>query len=672
MVKKITLTIFAACLLLLTSAQEFKMSRVTLQDVNDNTFTKDTSANALFLYKWRKIDFEQNAIGTWETVTKIHERIKILKKRGVKEVSKAIVLKNDDVKNELIDDVKIVIYYNENGKLKSKKIDESELVERKLSITQSRITFDFSAVEAGSIIDINYTIHSPFYTINDLIIQEDIPINHLYARVSTPSFFHYRRTLQGNPNLKVEEDSKEIDLKAKTFKTHYERAVGGGLKKFSRDSVFQATERISEYETSNIKALKKENYAPNLENHRWLISYDLQSTDLPDEGYKDYSISWDEVIKEIYNSELFSEALSEQKFFKSIVPEIENDSLSQKEMVYKAFNYVKDKLLWNKGLSIFPENTLQNTYSKQTGNVADVNLFLVSLLKACGFKAYPILATTKNHPIRRGISQDAFNYVLAYVELDYEDILLDATSKNSMPNILPERVLDTDGTLIYAEDDYRIIDLFPKETSQINTILNVEILEKGKVLGSVSARRSNMDALDYRNKMDNSSIEKYIDSLKIKNKVVVENFKIENLNKLDQPIIESYDLELQKDIELNSDKVVFSPLFFLKMNENPFKNDERSYPINFGYKHERKTIVSLKIPEGFEIKSLPQSVKISLPENIGYYQYQITRFSNTINLVTELKVKKAFIPTHLYLELKTFFDELMKKELENIVIIKIN
>jgi hypothetical protein len=315
---------------------------------------------------------------------------------------------------------------------------------------------------------------------------------------------------------------------------------------------------------------------------------------------------------------------------------------------------------------------LQSVYSKKSGNVAEVNLFLVALLRACGFKAYPILATTMNHPVRRGISQDAFNYVLAYVELDYEDILLDATAKNSMPNILPERVLDTDGTLIYAEDDYRNIDLFPKETSLINTILNVEISEKGKVLGSLSSRRTNMDALDYRNKMDNSSIEKYTDSLSIKNKVVVKNYKFENLNKLNQPIIESYDLEFQKDIDLNSDEVVFSPLFFLKMNENPFKNDERSYPINFRYTHERKTIVSLKIPEDFEIKSLPQSVKISLPENIGYYQYQITRFSNTINLVTELKVKKAFIPTHLYLELKTFFDELMKKELENIVIIKIN
>ena len=76
--------------------------------------------------------------------------------------------------------------------------------------------------------------------------------------------------------------------------------------------------------------------------------------------------------------------------------------------------------------------------------------------------------------------------------------------------------------------------------------------------------------------------------------------------------------------------------------------------------------------EGFEIKTLPQSVKISLPENIGYYQYQISKFSNTINLVTELKVDKAFVPEHLYLELKTFFDELMKKELGNIVIIKIN
>jgi hypothetical protein len=669
--KKIILTAFGIFLFLVASAQDFKMSRVTLQDVNDNTFLKDSTANALLLFKWRKVSFEQNDIGVWEKVTKIRERIKILKKDGIKQAIRPIVLKRDTTKKEFIDDVKIVVYYNENGKLKSNKIEDSDILEQHISSNQSRITFDFSEVDIGSIIDINYAIHSPFYTINDLIIQEDIPTNHFYASIAVPSIFHYKRELQGNPILKIKEDSKQIDLKATTFKTHFEAAADGALRKVSRDSVFQVTEHISEYEIKDIKALKKEAYSPNLENHRWLISYELQSTELSNEGYKYYSKSWEDVIKQIYNSQLFLDALSEQSFLKSIVSEIKNDSLSQKEIVLKGFNLVKDKLDWNKGLSIFPENSIQNTYLKKSGNVADINLFLVAFLKACGFKAYPILATTKNHPVRRGIREDAFNYVLAYVELDYEDILLDATSKNSMPNILPERVLDTDGTLIYAEDDYRNIDLFPKETSQINTILNVEISEKGKVLGSVSARRSNMDALDYRNKMDNSSIEKYIDSLSIKNKVVVENFKIENLNKFNQPIIESYDLEFRKDIDLNSDEVVFSPLFFLRINENPFKEDERSYPINFGYKQERKRIISIKIPEGFEIKLLPQSVKISLPEDIGYFQYQISITTNSINLVTEFKINQAVIPSHLNLELKSFFEQLIKKESEKIVFQKL-
>lgn len=671
MAKKGIFTVFFACLILFASAQEFKMSRVTLQQVNDNSFLKDSSANALFLFKWRKINFEQNDMGIWETVTKIRERIKIFKKDEVKQAIKPIVLKKDATNKEFIDDVKIVVYYNEDGKLKSKKIEDTDIIERKISSTQSKVTLDFSEVETGSIIDINYTIHSPFYTINDLIIQEDIPTNHFYASVSIPSIFHYKRALQGNPILKIREDSKQIALKSTTFKTHFEAAVNGALRKVSRDSVFQVTEHISEYEINDIKALKKEVYSPNLENHRWLISYELQSTELSNEGYKDYSASWEDIIKQIYNSQMFSEALTEQSFLKRIVSEIKNDSLSQKEMVLKVFNYVKDKLVWNKALSIFPENSIQNTYLKKSGNVADINLFLVAFLKACGFKAYPILATTKNHPVRRGISQDAFNYVLAYVELDYEDILLDATAKNSMPNILPERVLDTDGTLIYAEDDYRNIDLFPKETSQINTILNVEISKNGNVSGTINSSISNMDALTYRNMLDNSSVEKYKDSIMFKNELIAENFLVKNLKNLEQPIIESYDFKLKENINLNSDEIYISPLFFLRIAENPFKENERSYPINFGYKQERKRIISIKIPESLEIKSLPKSVKINLPEYIGYFLYQISKTSNGINLVTEFKINQAVVPSHYYLELKSFFDQLIKKESGKIVLEKI-
>jgi len=478
--------------------------------------------------------------------------------------------------------------------------------------------------------------------------------------------------LQGNPTLKIKEDTKQTDLKATTFHKHFENAVGGAFRKVSKDSVFQVTEHVSEYEISNVTALKKEQFSPNIENHRWLISYQLQSIDLPDKGYEDYSTSWEEVIKQIYTTNQFSEALSEQNFLKSIAAETTNDSLSKRQIMYNTFNQVKDIMTWDKKLSIYPESTLQNAYTKNSGNVADINLLLVALLKEHGLNAYPVLATTKNHPVRRQPNEGAFDYVLAYVELDYEDILLDATEKISLPNVLPERVLDVDGTLIYAEDDFKNIDLFPKEMSHKNSILNIEFSDDGNVSGSINSSISNMDAMAFRNKLDSSSKEKYKDSMMMKHGFSsINNFEIKNLKDLEKPIIESYNFKLEKKINLGADKISFSPLLFLKTGDNSFKQEERSYPINFGYKHEVKSIIHIKIPEGYEVSSLPKSIKVSLPDDFGYFQYYISKTSNAISLVSEFQIKQAVIPAHLYLELKMFFEQVIKMESEQIVLTKI-
>jgi len=671
MVKK-TLTILCVFMLLLASAQDFKMRRVTLDEITNSSFSEDASTEAIFLFKWQKTDFEQNDIGGWKTVTKVHERIKIIKKKGAKNVSRNINLKRDDTKEEYIDNVKIVVYYSDNGKLKSQKLDESNIRKTKNSLTQHIITFDFSKIDEGSVIDINYNIHSPFYTINDLIIQEDIPTQHFYASVTIPSSFHYKRTLQGTPKLRIKENTKETELKATTFHKYFENAIGGAFRKVLKDSVFQVTEHTTEYEISNVKALKKERFSPNLENHRWLISYQLQSTDLPREGYKDHSTSWEEVIKNIYNSKQFSEALSEHSFLKNLAKEIVNDSLSKQEIINRAFNKIKHKTTWNRKLSIYPESTLENAYTKNSGNVADINLLLVALLKECGLEAYPVLTTTKNHPVRRLPNQDVFNYVLAYVELDYEDVLLDATEKNSIPNILPERILDVDGTLIYAEYDFRNIELLPKEMSHKNSILNIEISDDGKISGRMNSSFSNIDALTFRNALSTTSKEMHKNSIMTQNDFVrIENLQIKNIESLEKPVIESYDFILSKNIDLTSNEISFSPLLFLKIDENPFKQDHRSYPINFGYKNECKKIVSIKIPEGFEVVSLPQSIKISLPEGIGYFQYQISKTSSAISLVTEFQINQFVIPTHQYLELKAFYEQRIKKESEQIVLSKI-
>ena len=86
---------------------------------------------------------------------------------------------------------------------------------------------------------------------------------------------------------------------------------------------------------------------------------------------------------------------------------------------------------------------------KKTGNTADINLLLVSMLNYAKLNASPILLSTRSNGIPIFPSRNGFNYVITGVELSNGSVvLLDATNKNAVPNIIPENTLNWFGRIV--------------------------------------------------------------------------------------------------------------------------------------------------------------------------------------------------------------------------------
>ena len=70
------------------------------------------------------------------------------------------------------------------------------------------------------------------------------------------------------------------------------------------------------------------------------------------------------------------------------------------------------------------------------------------MLRYAGLNANPILVSTRSNGIPLFPTTDGFNYVIAGIEVQDAVILLDATERNSFPNILPNRALNWMGRLV--------------------------------------------------------------------------------------------------------------------------------------------------------------------------------------------------------------------------------
>lgn len=662
-------------LLLLVSStiysQKSNFKKVKLKDVLNNVYELDSTANAVVLHKYRTTYFNDLQPDKWEIITEIHERIKILNTKGLSYATNHIQLRKSSDNKEMLSNFKGFVYSYNGMRIITRKIKKEAIKKSELSDSLDVVKIEFPTVKAGDIVEYSYKIVSPFYKIDNVVLQEDIPIKYCYNSIKTPSYFSYNRILNSRLKVTTNEFEQQFELKPFTTKK-YSNIVQRHLRIYTRDSVLHTTEKVVEYEVKNVKALKSEIYVDNIENYRAFIGYELISTDFPKQGFKDYSNSWSKVIKKIHESNQFGGQLINLHFLKNEAALIKSKYLKPKEIMQKAFELIKNKMSWNKGYGIFAQRNLKLVYEKNTGNIAEINLLLTGLLRECGLNAQPILSRSRTMATPFQANPDNFNYVLVAVNIEGERVLLDATEKLSNPNILPERALISHGMLVFNDGSFENISLHPNNVNQINTVIQAEINHDGSISGKKRSNYTGQEALKYRKnyiKQSKKEFNKHL--ISNYNLVKLLDFNVENLTHLKAPIIETIGFQMKDGITINANEMYISPLLFLKIKSNPFKSTDRKYPINFLYPLSEKQMVSINIPKGYKVSFIPKPISIALPNQMGSYLFKIKKEGEHLNIISSFKLNSTNIPANKYLELKTFYKQRVLKENEKVILTKL-
>ena len=105
--------------------------------------------------------------------------------------------------------------------------------------------------------------------------------------------------------------------------------------------------------------------------------------------------------------------------------------------------------------------------------------------------------------------------------------------------------------------------------------------------------------------------------------------------------------------------------------ENPFKLEERKYPIDFGYKDVYSANILVKTPDNYEIVEIPEQQIIGLPNASGKIQF-IAQQADDHHLYIRLHVifSEAMYASGYYPYLKEFIDQLVKIQKQSVIVLK--
>lgn len=593
----------------------------------------DSSANAIILSESGYISLIGNLV-----YIKIYKKIKILKNEGIENANIRIPFFSKD-KLESIKDIKAQTHNFTNNNVQTQEVSKSNIFVNQISEYYSEVRFTFPDVKVGSIIEYEYTlIKSNILFLDAWVFQHTLPT--LYSELITniPKSLHYKILVFGD-NL----NSKYNGIENTENKYTLENVVG-----YSRENfVFSYDDYVEKIQFQ-------------------LVSYDKIDNNGVVIGVEtiDFLNNWNKLAAEL--SENYSFYLDRKAKANEILESLTLQNLTNEEKVKNIYSHLFSTYKFNNLFSIQTKIDLSELLNKKIGNSAELNLLYCLLLNQAGIEAYPLLISTKENGkvVKNFPLLEQFNKLIVAIKINEEIRFSDIQNSSNNCFSIPYEDFNYYGFLI-KQDKGIWVEMMNQKTSK--EVSNV-IVRFDSTVVSVQTK-NNFNGY-------------YADEIRMK--IRQENEKQKNFNlilntdlKIDSVIrgnlMDNY--QEYNEIHFYSSEYTHDNKIYLNLNayewDNPFKQNERIFPIEFKYPYSKQLRYTITIPPGYIIKSVPEKVAIAIPNSVGKFVFLTSVNGNQISVLIQQEINFSFLPKEYFPFLKEFYNQLVMKINEPIVIEKL-
>ncbi len=652
-------------------SKSYEFKKIKPADFSLEGITVDTSYGAIVLADVGKSSFEGNNKGWFTLVYKHQRRVRIINKNGFDIATVSIPLyhstKSDD--EERLESIKATTYNLVDGKVVETDLNKNDVFKEVQDRSHTLKKFTLPAVKEGSIIEYSYSISSDFlFNLQPWSFQGSYPRLWSEYELNLPQFFQYVFLSQGSKDFFIK-DSKE---KFQNFSIR-ETSRGEYGSASNRDNVFNlsSTNTVSRWVKKDVPAIRQENFTSTVNNYIARIQFQMSGQQFPDMPYRDIMGSWPKLALELLKDKDFgAEIATDNQWLNETMASLNLNSKDSMEKVRAIYNYVQQNFS-SKGMKgIYISQPVKETFKSKKGYEADMNMLLTLMLLRAGYKADPVILSTKSHgfPTETYPLIHQYNYVISKVWIGDKAYYLDASDRSLGFAKLPQFCYNGIGVSINLSPATEA--LYPDnlmEAKVTNVVLMNDEKNKNAWAGDLSSYLGYYESVDIRDEISEKGKEAYVNKLKesYTGDYAISDVKLGSLEDKDQVVLMKYNMKIDRGGENNL--IYFNPMIKEGMKENYFKSAERNYPVELPFKMEETYIFKIQAPEGYVIDETPKSAKVTLNENEAVFEYIVVNTPTEVSLRTKLAIYKTLFMPNEYESLKNFFDYVVKKHAEQIV-----
>jgi len=591
-----------------------KWGEVSNEETAMTSLPEEPDADAAVLFDKGRYSFPSYE----EVLLNRHIRVKIFTARGVESAKISIPFAHGDKIKGLEGQV-----YCRSGK--KFKLDKSQVFTKK-GTNWDEVVFTLPGVEEGCIFE------------------------YRYQRWSTNRYYLGNWNFQNDLFTRLSEVTLDL-LPMMTYSYSFLPAEAEAKPNTSKNDAYTWTYK-------NIPAMKKEPYIACVDDHR--LGVYLEAVPYKDiDSYKPNAIdTWQEIGEMV--TAWYEPYLKAIPLVRDKCSELTKGTSSDSARAAKIYDYVCNEIQWDeqRGAYDLDQSDLEPVLKRKQGNGAEKNLLLLSLLKAAGLEAYPLLIGTRDYcNVLRRPSLIPFNHLIGYVKIGGKEFFVDAVEKPFPFGALPPDDLVRSGLLL-SQGTSHLADIRAlRIESQEHFVTEVELLPDGTLRCSSQAVYLGYSNASARKKILNQGKEDFL------KKDLMQQISTPSLDTVGYASLDSMRLPLEMKIswsasnyaQIVGDNIYINPTFFLRLESNPFKNETRAFPVDFSYPYSEVEDTKLEIPEGFEMDPLPAAVYREIPG--AKFSKSFTSEGKVVRCYRKLTISQLVFPVSQYQMLRNFFQD---------------
>jgi hypothetical protein len=441
----------------------------------------------------------------------------------------------------------------------------------------------------------------------------------------------------------------------------------------------QGPDRIVRMEASNIPAFQTEDYMPPPNELKSRVDFIYESNLVE----KDQASFWKHFGKE-RNGQLES-FIGKRKAMELAVAKIVSPSDSQDVKLRKIYDRVqqirnttyevqKTEQEEKRAKEKPPEN-VEEVWKRGYGDGVQLTWLFLGLARAAGFEAYGCwVSDRRNYLFSPVMMQSAkLNSNVVLVKLNGKDLYFDPGGAFTPFGLLEWAETGVQGLRLDKDGGSWIQTTLPEASeSRIERMGKLKLSDTGDLEGKLTVTYVGLEAMYHRVEERNAdevarkkALEEWVTS-QIGVAAEAELTNKPDWTSSETPLVAEFNLKIPGWASNAGRRVVVPAAIFTAAEKGVFEHANRVHPIYFEYPHQKADDVTVELPPGWQVSSVPAAQ--NQDAHIVVYTLKVDQSPGTLRLTRKLTIDLLLLEQKYYASLRKFFQVVRTGDGEQIVL----